>query len=698
MKRTVNKKNKVKKCHFPLRGLTGFLVLSVLLSVFYLWIIASVPIYAITDAGYDDAWFIGMAAKILAGKWLGPYNHMTLIKGPFFSFWLAANWVIGTPVLVGEGILYAMAGILILSAFWRETHWKWVFLPIFGYYLFNPMIYTFQNLRLVREGMYVPLTLLLVAAFTWNYKVSRSQDLIRLGWATVLGVIGGAYWLTREEGIWILPGLIVGWIGLVFIRWKSLTTSNDLQQNGDIYKNFRSFTWPLLKKEFRYPVIALISAWVVVQLFSFANWYHYRTWDTVEFRQPEFLAAHGALIRVDETSWKQYIPLPKSVWSQIAKVSPKFREIVPLLNEGWAIPGCQAYRVSPCDGEIRGGWFMWAFRDAVDRAGYYQSASTAKKFYVALANEVNQACAEEKLHCLPKRSTMMPPFRNEYLKDTAQAFIRAIYFLGRLTALDVRTGMSSGHVEYNLSFFRDLSHSQLFPMSKKLTFLATLSLSDLNPRTLSASISQSGVDRFSGMVNFFNFNHSQSGGFSTDLEVTTDCLEETCKLDFLGSDRHIGTLAISDLKPGAQLPLGSGSLSVRKIIYSDSKVYLPSLTRSTVILRVLGWVSNIYRIVFPPLFAFSLLIFVIRAIWVLFRQSSITTLFLVNSVLFTLIGTRLLLLSYLEVTSMPAINTLYFSPLYPLALLFSCLVPLEFGVLLGKSTKKSVHLDGLDAK
>src|SRR5436309_3545317 len=53
------------------------------------------PAYAI----HDDYLFVRQALSILEGRWLGPFDFLTLSKGPFFSMWLAAMHLLSLPYI-----------------------------------------------------------------------------------------------------------------------------------------------------------------------------------------------------------------------------------------------------------------------------------------------------------------------------------------------------------------------------------------------------------------------------------------------------------------------------------------------------------------------------------------------------------------------------------------------------------------------
>jgi hypothetical protein len=92
----------------------------------YFWLLDNVSIVAYLEAGHDDTLFVNVAANILNGQWLGPYNNLTLTKGPLRSLSIAADWLLGLPLLVLLGILCAAACLLLtrgLRPFQVEALW-----------------------------------------------------------------------------------------------------------------------------------------------------------------------------------------------------------------------------------------------------------------------------------------------------------------------------------------------------------------------------------------------------------------------------------------------------------------------------------------------------------------------------------------------------------------------------------------------
>jgi hypothetical protein len=120
------------------------------------------------------------------------------------------------------------------------------------------------------------------------------------------------------------------------------------------------------------------------------------------------------------------------------RASPAAAELRPYFEEQrgktYIDVGCATYRVTPCDGEFRAAWFMWALREATAAAGHYTRAGSAQEYYSRLAEEVDAACANGELQCQPKTGTLAPRFRRAYLPPSLNAAVR----LFAVAAADVR--------------------------------------------------------------------------------------------------------------------------------------------------------------------------------------------------------------------------------------------------------------------
>lgn len=365
------------------------------LSLLRLWLATGQSTTALVAAPHDDTLFMRLAQHIAEGDWLGPFDNVTLIKGPFYPLWIAAMFLLGVPLALSQNLLYIGACLVTIVALKPVVRSPVALVSIYALLLFNPIM--FGITRLLREAVYAPLTLLLAGCLIGLF-VRRAGPLPRLAtWAAATGVVLGAMWLAREESLWIVPSVAfvlasAGWA----LWWRGIDR---------LWSR-----WGLLVSP-----VAIVAAGV--GLVSTVNLIHYGAFMVTETGSAAWLGAYGALSRVEHDTWQRFAVAPRPVRDRIYRVSSAFAELRPAiegdLGRIWGAQGCG--RVKQLCGDIGAGWFWVLVRDAVARAGYYHSPKTAAAYYRRLAGEVNAACASGALRCRPPRATMTPPWRNEYV-------------------------------------------------------------------------------------------------------------------------------------------------------------------------------------------------------------------------------------------------------------------------------------------
>jgi hypothetical protein len=374
-----------------------------LIAILRLWLTAAQPLLA-NYYPHDDFLFLHLAHSLASGNWLGEYDQLTLVKYPLYSMWIAATYTLGIPLLLSQHILYLAACLTFVIGLKPLLPSPRSALLIFSLLAFNPMSYAngVAN-RVTREGIYVSLTLLACAAtIGLMLRYDRSYKSL-LPWSFLLGIAGTSFWLTREEGIWLLP-LFFACLGSFLFqvgREKPIRIISGL------------FLWLIPGI-----IYCLSAGWI-----THRNHQEYGAPFTVESKTREFLMAYGALTRVKHENWDPMIPVPRETRMRIYEASPAFRELAPHLEGpiGQKWTGAHS-TTAPEKMRIVGGYFAWAFRDAVAAAGYYSSWPHVQEYYLKLASEINTACDEGTIDCLPRRATFAPPWHNEYLFPLFKAF------------------------------------------------------------------------------------------------------------------------------------------------------------------------------------------------------------------------------------------------------------------------------------
>ncbi|QWR78229.1 hypothetical protein [Candidatus Magnetomonas plexicatena] len=609
-----------------------------------LFIVSNMAVIAFGINNIDDALFVRLAANILGGHWLGPYNELTLIKGVFFPLFIAINYLVGLPLLLTQHLFYIFAGLFFLYIVYDITKSTVISAAIFAFYTFLPFLTYFEFTRVIRDGIYVSEVVLLFCSLFGmilyrNYK-----------WAVLAGLSLSMLWFTREEGVWVLPSVAVAYLVIFF---KPRINSRDT-----IVKTLTMLSLPIV-------ILLLFSG-----LISHINKAHYGT-DTInDLKEKSFLKAYGAITRVKPKTWKPQVPLQLSTMEEIAKHSPLFAKIKANINQGWPNE----------NGDIYGGWFLWAFRGAVAASGYYTSAKSASDFYELLAAEVNGLCDRKILDCDKSSETLTPPISKYKLSDFIKTFLTAgtaaVTNMSKITPDDFENSYGDAKL---LNIFQAITNSRIYPNTGTVRIRAWAFKKDspplqvklksiaANPYAFPCDFQPISSKRLNSSDVVATLNEPSAEG--SRFEIYTQ-FHNYCALAFYdNSSVLIAESPIINLEDRIQK--FSDNVKVNfDVVTFDSDAYdmindIPSQKYNA-----LNLIAKIYHIIFPYLCVIAFLCYFMNC--VVFRKH--TPLFWFNTIVIVGIICRLTLISLIHVMSFPAIDNIYLSPVIVLLCLF---VPLS---------------------
>jgi hypothetical protein len=414
-----------------------------------LWLVTAQARTVWGSARNDDFSYLWRAANITRGDWLGEFTHLTLHTGAGYPLWMALNALHPLPLYVADHLFYVLAcGVLAWAL--RPRLGPLVMTLLFLALLFNPGSYDLQMRRLVRESIYHSQTLLVVGTAIGLYLRSRG-GLGRLAiWALGFGIALGFFWITREEGVWLLPLLLL--LAALLVR--------DL------------FRLPPGRPYLRLGLLGggVAIAVSIVAAVAWTNYRHYGAFVTTEMKMTEFQRAVGAMQRVEHEHRLPYLLVPAETMERIARHAPSFREIEPHFGDArqqymkarqaLGLQGDPRYAA-----EIPGGWFLWALRNAASSAGYYDSLPRARAFWQRLADEIDAACERGDLRCGPKSSSVAPPWHREYAADAVRSLLRMTVYLARLDGLFLDSPPSDGR-SWQLRIARRVTKDRLEPTAR----------------------------------------------------------------------------------------------------------------------------------------------------------------------------------------------------------------------------------------
>jgi len=627
-----------------------------------LWLRSAVPAMALGGEMHDDFLFVRQAYHLGAGAWLGPFDNLTLAKGMGYPAFILAAFLSGLPLKLAEHVVYLAAAGMTAWIVARMARSRLLGLILFAVLAFNPLLWHEQLARVIREGLYGSLSLAVVVltasailGYHWGWRF-RPHRLVLF---VAAGLIGGVYWLTREEGVWLAPALAV-LLGAVcldaFTRWRSGARRAALRLTAVTAVGVAA--------------AGLVAAGIVGSVAA-ANRASYGIFASSEFHGSAFPAAYGALSRIRHDAWRRHVVLPKDVREKAYAVSAAARELRPSLDgehgELWREIGCAQTQTSPCP-EILSGWFMWALRDAVAAAGHYASGRDADAFYRRLAGEINAACDDGRLPCLPFRATMAPPFRWHYVTDALAVVPALLRVLAQVGDGEVGASPSSG-LDFYIEHMAELVGPVSRPFRSLVAIVGRIDAKDALPAIF---IRDRGVTAFRSELvirPLDNVPASAPRGL-VEFELTTDCRRPSC--DFVvksGSDEQIIQLAA--VAAGSRLQTADYDLSIRAILERGEgthKAFAAQKLRR-VQLSAARAIARAYTIAIPVLAVMALIGFVAAAV---LRRAhrfppSILTL---TAVCAAAVAARIALLAYLDVTSIWSVNLLYLSPATPFFLCF----------------------------
>ena len=611
----------------------------IIVTLVYLVIRMHLPLTIACNQVYDDALFIKNAESLSNWEWLGEFSHLTLVKGPGFPAFLSLNNFIGFPVTLSYALFYAA------SCWFFVFSLRFIGMPMFlSFLLYLLLLYqpALIPTRVVRDNIYTSLILLVFAAGL--LVISKKAPF----WNAILcGLALSAFFMTREEGIWIIPGMLVLCAGAFF------------QFRSGFYSD-----WNPVKK-ILIPLVLFVCFFVPIQIISTINYLKYDYYGVVDIKAKGFRAALDAVQSVVLGDPIPFLPAPAAARAEIYKYSPAFAELRDVLeNEKNPFKNVLAKLYPHTANDIPGGWFLWAFRDAVAKRGYYKNGATAESFYSRMAAEIHAA---QKEGLLPKKTSsipLMPPISRENVSQVPKSFSNAFKFLLYQTPIPPAGGPSVGSAAQLERFASFLGNPK-----------ATL------PETLAGTVRIHGwyVPKNGAWLEL----RGNSGGFSEAklCRMPSPDLEKGFKNSKMANSRFSFTVA-SDSDQYLKCDGSNGTVAIQTLIsrksgyvdFGEEKIVLDGIEKNQASTMEFRWVGakktllHIYKIITPILFYSSILsIFAIAMVLFLKRAKRPLNWILVFAgiSMAVLFFCRIFMVVLVDVSSFPAIGESYLSSGFP---------------------------------
>lgn len=627
-----------------------FFVGTVLVScVLYLIVIVHTPLSVRPTAGHDDGLFMKLGRFFAQGEWFGPYNNFTLKVGPGYPVFLAFSSWLGLPVSAAHALFHGTAVGLFAWIVRRISRSPFLGLVVFLLTLWHPV---FHADRIVRAAIYPGQVLLLLACFSYALFVTERPARRLLG-GVAAGLILVWCWLTREEGVVLLPGL-----GFLLL-----------------FATVRAWRARAVVQAILVPVAPALVLFLVVQLaFQFGNWVAYGSFVGVDFKERNFQAALTALRSVREGERIPYVPVSRAARMRIYAVSPAFASLKeyidpPTQEASWQ-QGCLA-RPSTC-GDIAVGFFMWILRGAAASRGHYETPARASAFFGTLAREVQAACRDGRLVCKRPLISYMPPVTQEQLEAIPASAVEALARLSFVRRPDFnphhRSWGGEGVLTQALAFLNHPLHWPSPDVGSHFVFRGWyyakadtwFRLDVMHPDSTPAL---SMLERRASPDLARHFDDPQA--LQQRFLAETNC-QEACTLVVTGADGATLRIAISELMDeksrfalsGGVLYFDLASKEGGYVAEADVRVKTAGAVRTALIAG--------YELALPVLLGLGFLAFIV-GLALAWKKRTFSPLMALATTTWILLATRLALLVLIDISSFPGFRDRYLAPAFYLS-------------------------------
>lgn len=634
----------------------------------------------IVFAPYDDGLFLRLADSLRSGAWLGPYDGLTLAKGPAYPIFLASTSTAQLPLKPVEHAIYLGGAALCALVTYRLAQRRWLALVVFAVLAMNPVMWSANLARIIRDGFYTGLSLIVIAAVAWLLLVEMQRRRVApmaagAGAAVLVGAAIGLYWLTRQEGVWLIPALFVIAAGGAWSLF-SVQDASPLALPPDV--------WRRVVRPFGLRGILIVGGLgLVIGGTAGINAKAYGLPLVNDFTGGSFPAAYGAFTRIEHPITDRYVPAPASARRAAYKVSAAAAELEPFLEGDlgamWTSISCGG-PPDPSLGcsDIRAGWFPWALREAVGLAGHWGSLQESQEFMQRLAEEINAACDGRRLSCGPPRSSTTPPIGVGEVLEAIAYFPAAMSAMtGAGTTIDFGQSYANANelVRVALLYGRVApAHVSTGDLLRIQGWVAAIgSMPWIGMQVLGAADVRTEVTQDPAPdVDAFLASNGLTGYGTLRFDMVTGCTQAECSLVVGdGTGEAYGT-RVSDITPGRLLDSPPLLIHVDRIqsLPADPLVSAATASADPRLFAVMHAIQSAYATLMPVLMAAAVVGTMVALLLPQVRKRYAGIIIFTIACAVAMVA-RMTLVALIEVTSWPgAINDVYLAPASPFLLTF----------------------------
>jgi hypothetical protein len=607
---------------------------------FYLTL--NLPVFFWHFAGHDDGLFMSGASHILESGWLGPYNQYILSKGPTYSVFLALASLSGLPINFVHTAFQIFAIFVTSHIVLKLANSKTVATITFIILSLSPVTIMPDARRIIRDQIYWPLSFLVFASFVAVLFIPMKTP-TRIAYAIAAGAIFGLTWLTREEGIWFLPGLAILAVGAFFIFWNSRN------------KKLQSIL----------ALTVVTIAFIATNcLFYSINYLAYGSFSGVDFKERNFTRLVNGLQSINVGPVRPFVSVTLETRRAVAEVVPTFKPLQQALEPGqplfaWQKASCNAIP-STC-GEIGGGWFLWALRDAAAQNKFYTSPVEASRKYGKISDDIEAACANGHLKCKTGFINYLPAMTKEQwfnLPLAAFEIAKLMIFInvGGVKKVPIASSTETNHLLF-VDRWEMLNRPLIYSDGSEMTIEGWLydpnnnGAPELVVQTLDGKKIESQLSRINrpDLVVAFKDIGALYDGFTESFICPAKC-------EILATTNSKTLTA--QLTAGNHVSLGNVQFHLDQVTTKSKPVSLSTQFSLFILVDVL---IPIYKIFNPALVLFGLCAFVI-ALTKSWRYRILKPTLVAAFAAYSMVASRIIIMALIEISSFPATSLLYTMP------------------------------------
>lgn len=603
-------------------------------------------------AMHDDALFVNHAKSLAAGDWLGAYSQYTLMKGPGYPLFLALTHIVGAPLYLLTAIFHCLTVSFFAWTLFRLSQSKVLSMLLFIVLLLLPLVISIG--RIVRDEIYPDQFLLGFSALIFSLFIADTL-VKRSATAMLAGLMFAWLWLTREEGVWVVPSVA---LLVLFALWQW-------------WRHQR------LKQGLLSSVLVMIVAFCSVQgVFQLLNWQAYERFVGIDIKEPNFKTAVAALQSVRVGQQISHVPVTQETMQHIYRVSPAFAELEHYFSHPtrWKEVGCSIYPWT-CD-EIAGGWFIWALRGGAGLNGNYQSPAKAANFFARVSSEINQACEDGRLSCQKGFLSFMPEIAQRDIGRIPVTLNKMldVLLLNQFSADNMRfKSVIKGNYSSQRAIIAFLHSEDRFQLTagKGVEVFGRYAVVSKHPENFAIVITDKQGKVYPQMLNKLASSPDENG--FTPFSIATPCSAE-CRFIINIDDQEKINMPIPDVDQvfKKQPPISIGNLQIvfTQVVNEGRSLAAVVGVGERTTYTVRQTLFRGFQQVLPVLLSLGLIAFAVLTVMMI-KQRTCSVLFVLSSAIWGAVLARLTILFLVHISSFPALEGLYFMPVYSLVVIAS---------------------------